>query len=174
MIPYAVVKASGRQYRVSPGDSLSVEKVVGQPGDTYEVKDVLMVGGEKLLIGQPTIAGAKVSFVIERQYRGEKILIFKKKRRHKYRKMRGHRSELTRLFVSEIASPAGTYKADTKPNVVTEESRVEKTETLKAKAEAAPKKAKISAAPKKKKTGAAKKKAGAKKSGGAKKAKAKK
>ncbi|MBK9293765.1 MAG: 50S ribosomal protein L21 [Oligoflexia bacterium] len=159
MIPYAVVKTGGRQYRVSPGDSLSVEKLNGNPGDEIEVKDVLMVGGEKLLIGQPVISGAKVSFVIERQYRGDKILVFKKKRRNKYRRMKGHRSELTRLFVSEISSPVGTFKAETKPNVITAEVKAEKKEALKTKTQsAAPKKAAT-----KKKTSGAKKKTGAKK-----------
>lgn len=114
---YAVIKTSGRQYRVSPGDSFSVEKIEGTPGSTLNLKEVLMVGGEKPLIGTPTVAGAQVTVVVEHQYRGPKILVFKKKRRHKYRRIRGHRSELTRLFVSEIVSPAGTFKAETKPHV---------------------------------------------------------
>ncbi len=117
MIPYAVIKTGGRQYRVSPGDSLSVEKIDGKAGDVIALDEVLMIGGSQVLIGQPNVAGAKVSVVIERQYRGEKILVFKKKRRHKYRNMRGHRSELTRLFVSEIASSVGHFKAETKANV---------------------------------------------------------
>ena len=99
---YAVVKASGRQYRVVPGQSFSVEKIEGKPGSTLDLTDVLMVGGDKTLLGEPLVSGAKVTVVIEQQYRGPKILIFKKKRRHKYRNMRGHRSELTRLFVSAI------------------------------------------------------------------------
>lgn len=171
MLPYAVVKASGRQYRVSPGDSLSVEKIDGQPGDVIQL-EVLMIGGEKTLIGAPVVAGAKVSAVIERQYRGEKILVFKKKRRHKYRRMRGHRSEQTRLFVSEIASPAGTFKAETKPNVITAEAREAKKASVAEKKQAAPVAKKASAAPAKKKSKSAKKKAGAKKT--VKKAKAKK
>src|SRR4051812_13572695 len=99
---YAVVKTSGRQYRVSPGDSFSVEKLEGAPGSKIQIKEVLMLGGAQTLLGTPYVTGATVTCVVEEQYRGTKILVFKKKRRHKYRNMRGHRSELTRLFVSEI------------------------------------------------------------------------
>lgn len=171
MISYAVIKASGRQYRVSPGDTLSVEKIEGKAGDTIEIKDVLMIGGEKLLVGAPLVSGASVSLVIEQQYRGEKVLVFKKKRRHKYRKMRGHRSELTRLFVSAITSPSGSFKADSKPNIWTEEKLAEKksaaAQTAKAEdsgevAKMKPAK-KMAAKPAKKKSASAKKKAGAKK-----------
>ena len=96
---YAVVKTSGRQYRVSPGDSFSVEKLEGNPGSKIQIKEVLMVGGSQTLVGTPFVSGATVTCIVEEQFRGPKILVFKKKRRHKYRKMRGHRSELTRLFV---------------------------------------------------------------------------
>src|SRR5665213_1474209 len=185
MIPYAVIKTSGRQYRVSPGDSLSVEKLDGNPGDKIQIKDVLMVGGEKLLVGAPLVSGAMIVAVIERQYRGEKVLVFKKKRRHKYRKMRGHRSELTRLFISEINIAGGSFKAETEANVWTEERIAQKKAERLADAQAmhaaddemahdhshdgsdakkaAPKKMAAKKGGAKKKT--AKKKAGAKKSG---------
>ena len=97
---YAVVKTSGRQYRVAPGDSFTVEKLVGETGSTFDLVEVLMVGGDNMLIGNPTVSGAKVSVIIEQHLRGPKILIVKKKRRNKYRRKNGHRSELTRLFVS--------------------------------------------------------------------------
>src|SRR5262245_16822896 len=115
---YAVVKTSGRQYRVTPGESFSVEKLEGKPGSSIDLKEVLMVGGDKTLIGSPFVNGAVVTVVVEEQYRGQKVLVFKKRRRQKYRKIRGHRSELTRLFVSEISSPAGNAKAQTKPHVL--------------------------------------------------------
>lgn len=167
---YAVVKTSGRQFKVSPGTSFSVEKLEGKPGATLELKDVLLVGGDQVQIGNPFVAGAKVTVVIEKQYRGPKVLVFKKKRRHKYRKMRGHRSELTQLFVSEIVSPAGSAKAETKPHVIAadrekkvveKKTKAERKEARQAKASVAPAKA---AASKKPKTAAAKKKSGAKKS----------
>ncbi len=175
MIPYAVIKASGRQYRVSPGDSLSVEKIEGNPGDSIALTEVLMIGGESTLLGTPTISGATVSVVIERQYRGEKVLVYKKKRRHKYRKMRGHRSELTRLFVSEIASSAGSFKAEGEPNVWDEKRLEEKRQA------AMKPKTRVQAADGEdeetkpvKKASAAKKTGGAKKTGAKKKAGAKK
>jgi large subunit ribosomal protein L21 len=115
---YAVLKVSGRQYRVSPGDSFEVEKLEGEPSASIELTEVLMVGGEKTLIGSPTVSGAKVTVIVESQHRGPKVLVFKKKRRNNYKKMQGHRSELTRLFVSEISSSLGTMTAENKPHIL--------------------------------------------------------
>ncbi len=115
---YAVVKTSGRQYRVSAGDSFSVEKIGGEPGSKLEIKEVLMLGGDQTVLGAPYVAGAAVTCVVEQQYRGTKVLVFKKKRRNNYKKMQGHRSELTRLFVSEIVTPSGVIKAQGKPHVL--------------------------------------------------------
>src|ERR1700722_10649341 len=173
---YAVVKTSGRQYRVSPGDSFSVEKLEGTPSATLDLDQVLMVGGDSPVLGTPFVKGAKVTVVVEHQYRGPKILVFKKRRRQKYRNMRGHRSELTRLFVSEITTPSGTVKAETKPHVMDLEQKARKVEQKqklqaskaeKMKAagadETAPvKKASPVGAKKKSKAGAKKKAAGAK------------
>lgn len=164
---YAVVKTSGRQYRVVPGDSFSVEKLEGTTGSSLDLTEVLMVGGEKTILGDPFVTGAKVTVVIEEQYRGPKILVFKKKRRQKYRKMKGHRSELTRLFVSEISSPAGSFRAETNPHVLdpNREKKV-KPETKLSEVDAEGKE--MSAAPKKKAIskshGTAKKKTAPKKS----------
>jgi large subunit ribosomal protein L21 len=187
---YAVIKTSGRQYRVSPGDRFSVEKLEGAPGSTIDLKEVLMVGGDQTVLGNPLVSGAKVTVVVEHQYRGPKILVFKKKRRHKYRKMRGHRSELTRLFVSEITTPSGVVKADTKPHVMDVErearsvERKEKAKALKAAAHvegaemSADSTEEKKAAPKKGVAKSAKKSSGAKKpaakKAGASKAKSKK
>ncbi|MCC6276935.1 MAG: 50S ribosomal protein L21 [Oligoflexia bacterium] len=161
---YAVVKAGGRQYRVVPGQTFSVEKIEGAPGSSVELNEVLMVGGDAPVVGSPLVSGAKIKAVVESQYRGTKVLVFKKKRRHKYRKMKGHRSELTRLFVAEIVSPKGSYKADNEPRIDSEEKRAQKLERKeKARLQAADtqeasgtKKAKKPAA-KAKKTGAKKK-----------------
>lgn len=169
---YAVVKTSGRQYRVSPGDSFSVEKLEGTPGASIDLNEVLMIGGESTHLGTPFVKGAKVTVVVEHQYRGPKILVFKKKRRHKYRKMRGHRSELTRLFVSEITSPTGVVKADTKAHVMDLDRvarKVENKEKHKAKLEgmkaAGGDDTATTRTPAKSKASGAKKKGGAKKSG---------
>ena len=85
---YAVVKTSGRQYRVSPGDSFSVEKLEGKTWipRTFDIEEVLMIGGDKAVLGTPFVKGAKVTVVVEHQYRGPKILVFKKKRRNNYKK----------------------------------------------------------------------------------------
>jgi len=147
---YAVVKTSGRQYRVSPGDSFSVEKLEGSPGAKIQIKEVLMLGGSQTLLGTPFVEGATVTCVIEQQYRGTKILVFKKKRRNNYKKMKGHRSELTRLFVSEIATPSGVIKAEGKPHVL-DADHVKKVSEKKAAVKAAgPKDPQAAPAPKKK------------------------
>lgn len=146
---YAVVKASGRQYRLSPGDRVSVEKLEGNPGSALNLSEVLMVGGDKLLIGNPLVKDAHVKCVIEEQFRGPKVLVYKKKRRHKYRKMRGHRSELTKLFVSEIVSELGTFKAETQPHVIDRSKPRVKHEASAEKKAAAPKGEKKAASKKK-------------------------
>jgi large subunit ribosomal protein L21 len=158
---YAVVKTSGRQYRVVPGDSFSVEKLDGAPGTTLDLTEVLMIGGEKTVLGNPFVSGAKVTVVVEEQFRGPKIIVFKKKRRHKYRKIKGHRSELTRLFVSEISGPSGSAKAETKPHVLAPlaERMAKSSEKKAAKVKmAASEGGEAKAAPKKMSAGGAKKK----------------
>jgi len=163
---YAVVKTSGRQYRVSAGDSFSVEKLTGEPGSKIEIKEVLMVGGAQTLLGTPYVAGATVTCVVEQQYRGTKVLVFKKKRRNNYKKIRGHRSELTRLFVSEIKTPTGVIKAEGKAHVLDADHAKKATEK-----KAALKAAGTTAAPKE--ASAPKKKAAPKKAAGTAKPKAK-
>ena len=151
-------------------------------GDNYwgpvKFADVV-IGGEKAVVGNPYVKGAKVTVVVEHQYRGPKVLVYKKKRRHKYRKMRGHRSELTRLFVSQITTPDGVVGTESKPHVMDLERvarKVEHKEKHKAQKDQM-KAAEGSAeghveAPVKKVV--AKGSSGAKKSGGAKKSPAKK
>ena len=97
---FAVIKTGGKQYKVAPNDIILVEKLPGQAGDSVTLDQVLMVG-EK--IGAPTVAGASVSATIVEQTRGEKVIIFKKKRRQNYRRKKGHRQDLTVLRVTGIA-----------------------------------------------------------------------
>jgi large subunit ribosomal protein L21 len=100
---YAVIKTGGKQYKVSPGDTISVEKLAGNIGDKVNIDDVLMIGGDKgPKIGSPTIKGAKVSGIITDQQRGKKINILKFKRRKGYRKKQGHRQHYTRIKIEEI------------------------------------------------------------------------
>ncbi|TYO96612.1 LSU ribosomal protein L21P [Geothermobacter ehrlichii] len=99
---YAVIKTGGKQYKVSEGDLLKVEKLEGAVGDTIELSEVLMVGGEEVKIGTPLLPGAKVKAQIVEQGKGKKILVFKSKRRKNYRKKYGHRQPITRLKITGI------------------------------------------------------------------------
>jgi large subunit ribosomal protein L21 len=101
---YAVIKTGGKQYRVSEGDRLRVEKIEGQKGDTIELSEVLMLGGERVAIGSPVVAGAKVSAEIIGQGLGKKIIVFKMRRRKRYRRKNGHRQPFTELRVTGISA----------------------------------------------------------------------
>ena len=99
---YAVIKTGGKQFRVEVGQEIYVEKLDVEAGDTYTFDEVLMVGGEKTIIGTPVVPGAKVVAQVEKQGRGKKIIVFKYKVRKKYRKKQGHRQAYTKLVISEI------------------------------------------------------------------------
>jgi len=101
---YAVVRTGGKQIRMQPGESVRVEKLPGGVGDTIELDDVLLVGGEEsaLKIGTPSVEGAKVVGTITAQGRGPKITIFKMKRRKGYRRKYGHRQDYTEIRVDKI------------------------------------------------------------------------
>lgn len=99
---YAVIKTGGKQYKVSAGDLLKVEKLDGAVGDTIELNEVLMVGGEEVKIGTPLLPEAKVEAQIVEQGKDKKILVFKSKRRKNSRKKFGHRQPLTRLKITDI------------------------------------------------------------------------
>ena len=99
---FAVIRTGGKQYRVAPNDIIEVEKIVGRPGDIVELAEVLLLGGTSPKTGSPTIAGALVAAEVLEQKRGDKIIVFKKKRRKNYRRTKGHRQELTALRITEI------------------------------------------------------------------------
>jgi large subunit ribosomal protein L21 len=100
---YAIVETGGRQYRVSSGDRIDVEKLAGQVGDTIALTTVLMIGqGAAVTVGTPTLTEARVEARIVAQKRGKKIIIFKHKRRKNYRRKQGHRQWLTSLQITEI------------------------------------------------------------------------
>jgi large subunit ribosomal protein L21 len=105
---YAVIKTGGKQYRVSPGDLMVVEKLAGEPGANVAFGEVLMVGeGEAVTVGAPTVAGASVSATLIETRQGEKVKIFKKIRRQGYRRTKGHRQTETVLRVTAIAGADG-------------------------------------------------------------------
>ena len=103
---FAVVKTGGKQYRVSQGDQIRVEKLPGSEGETVELSDVLLVvdDEENVRIGQPVVQGARVKAEIVAQGREKKIVVFKMKRRKGYRRKAGHRQPFTELKILEIAS----------------------------------------------------------------------
>lgn len=100
----AVIRTGGKQYCVAQGDTLTVEKLEGEPGTKVEFTDVLLVTGDTPKVGKPTVAGAKVSGEIVEQGRGEKITTFKFKRRKKYHRKMGHRQDLTAVKITGISS----------------------------------------------------------------------
>jgi large subunit ribosomal protein L21 len=100
----AVIRAGGRQYRVAEGDVLKLNKLSGNPGDKIEFGEVLALGGDAPKFGKPTLKGAKVTAEIVRQGRGEKLIIFKFKRRKKYRRKQGHRQDFTEVKITGIQS----------------------------------------------------------------------
>jgi len=100
---YAVMTTGGRQYRVSPGDTIDVEKLTGAVGETDTVTNVQLVGqGAEVIVGAPAVAGVRVEAQIIAQKRGKKIIIFKHRRRKGYRRKQGHRQSLTSLRVTGI------------------------------------------------------------------------
>ena len=104
---YAVVTTGNRQYRVSPGDRIEVEKLTGAVGETVAFTHVQLVGqGAAVTIGAPVVAGARVEAQIVAQKRGKKIIIFKHRRRKGYRRKMGHRQSLTALQITGIYTAA--------------------------------------------------------------------
>lgn len=99
---YAIIATGGKQYRVAVGDRLSIEKLPVDAGEEVTFDQVLMLGGDKVQIGAPLVAGATVSGRIEEQYRGEKIIVFKYKPKKRYRRRQGHRQSLTRVAITAI------------------------------------------------------------------------
>jgi large subunit ribosomal protein L21 len=99
---YAVIKTGGKQYKVSEGDLLKVEKLEGTVGDAVTLGDVLMVGGDTVKIGTPLVPNASVVGKIVEQGKDKKILVFKSKRRKDSRKLNGHRQPRTILKIEKI------------------------------------------------------------------------
>jgi large subunit ribosomal protein L21 len=99
---YAVIKTGGKQYRVEKGETVRVEKLLGNVGDTITFDQVLLVGGDALKVGMPLVAGAKVTATIKAQDRAKKVIVFKFRRRKNYRRKNGHRQPFTAVEVTGI------------------------------------------------------------------------
>jgi large subunit ribosomal protein L21 len=104
---YAVIKTGGKQYRVSPGDSVEVEKLPYEVGEQIELDQVLLVANDSdAQIGRPLVEGAKVKATVTRQAKGRKVIIFKYRPSKRYRRRKGHRQNYTRLRIDEIVAQA--------------------------------------------------------------------
>jgi large subunit ribosomal protein L21 len=118
---FAVIRTGGKQYRVAAEDVIQVDKVKGDPGEIVQFGEVLLLGGEGVTLGAPTIPGASVAGEVLEQGRGSKIIVFKKRRRKNSRRKRGHRQEFTLIRITEIltdgAQPSKTArpKAERRP-----------------------------------------------------------
>ena len=119
---YAVIKSGGKQYRVGLGDVIRVERLAADPGDTINLDHVLMVKGESdVQVGAPTLS-EEVTCTVKGHGRGNKVRVFKMRRRKNYRRQAGHRQDYTELQVTsiagvsqQVASPSARRKAAPKP-----------------------------------------------------------
>ena len=149
---YAVLKSVGKQFKVSPGDILKMDKIEGSVGDTISFKDVVAVGnGDKFELGSPAVQGAEVSAKLLHQTRDDKIRVFRKNRRKHFQRTKGHRQYISILKVMSIKSAIGeeSFKEQAKKAAPKKEA-APKTEAKKKEIKAAaPKKEIKAAAPKK-------------------------
>jgi large subunit ribosomal protein L21 len=100
---YAVIKTGGKQYKVASGDVILVEKLEAEAGKSLSLTEVLMIGdGANITVGSPTVKGASVAAEVVEQVKADKVIIFKKNRRHNYRRKNGHRQSLTALKITGI------------------------------------------------------------------------
>jgi large subunit ribosomal protein L21 len=111
---FAVIQSGGKQYRVSPGDVLDIERVAAAEGEGSAIRfdRVLMISGDGgVQVGNPVVEGALVSASLVAEVRGPKIRVFKKKRRKQYRRTAGHRQDLHRVRIGEIHLPSERREA---------------------------------------------------------------
>ena len=100
---FAVLKTGGKQYKVQAGDILRVEKLAANAGDKVQFNEILMVGGESVTVGAPTVAGAAVQAEVIAQIKGEKTIHYvKRRRKHSSQRTKGHRQQLTLLRVTDV------------------------------------------------------------------------
>jgi large subunit ribosomal protein L21 len=101
---YAIIRIGGHQYRAEPGKTIRIQSMDAEPGATVRFEDVLLgADGENIKVGAPLVGGAAVSAEVLRHGRGEKIIIFKHKRRKNYRRKQGHRQGFTEVRVNDIS-----------------------------------------------------------------------
>src|SRR5215510_2109131 len=115
---FAVIRTGGKQYRVAAEDVIKIEKVAGDPGEIVQFGEVLLVGGDNVTLGAPTVAGASVAAEVLEQGRGPKVIAFKKRRRKNSRRKRGHRQEFTLIRVTEILTDGAKPTVTARPKPV--------------------------------------------------------
>jgi len=108
---FAVIKTGGKQYKVAAGDEILVEKLGAEAGDDIVFGEVLMLGGDKPVMGSPLVEGASVTGELIDNGRARKIVVFKKRRRQNYRRKAGHRQHFSRVRIAEILAPGSKPKA---------------------------------------------------------------
>ena len=105
---FAVMKTGGKQYKVQSGDTLRVEKLAADAGETVQFNDILMLGGDSTVVGAPFVAGAAVQAEVVDQIKGDKVIHFTRRRRkHSSKRTKGHRQQLTMVRITEILSEGG-------------------------------------------------------------------
>lgn len=112
---YAIVEISGKQYRVSPGETIDVDNLNVIEGETVELDRVLVIGNDgSTTIGKPTVEGAKVIAMSKGTMRGDKVIVYKFKAKVRYRRKVGHHQLYTRLTIDKITTPEGEFTAPLK------------------------------------------------------------
>ena len=152
---FAVIRTGGKQYRVAAEDVIRIDRVNGNPGEIVEFGEVLVVGGDNVQLGAPTVSGATVAAEVLEQGRGAKVIAFKKRRRKNSRRKRGHRQEFTLIRITEILTDGKKPSKVAKAKPERKPKPAERTEADTDKTKAKPK-AKAKAAEKKPKTRARK------------------
>lgn len=123
MTEYAIVRTQGKEYRVSPGQTLLVDRMAKEPGEKVELKEVLLVRQDDTIeVGSPTVPGVHVEATVLGHERGRKIVVFKYKPKTRYRRKQGHRQELTRLVIHGIVKE-GTPETEAAPSTRTRARR---------------------------------------------------
>ena len=112
---YAIIETGGKQYKVTPGEILDVERLDVTEGNTIELDKVLLIAeGDKVTVGKPTVDGAKVIATSQGEGKGKKIIVFKYKHKVRYQKKTGHRQFYTRLVIDKIVTPEAAQSEPTK------------------------------------------------------------
>jgi large subunit ribosomal protein L21 len=101
---YAIIKTGGKQYRVAPGQKIRVEKIEKAAGEEVSFDVLFVKDGDKVLTGKPTVAGAAVKGEVLRQAKTKKVLVFKKRSKKGYKKLQGHRQNVTEVLIKSVAA----------------------------------------------------------------------